>query len=444
MSSYNAENVFYLKETARWSYIVKKASSDDIAVIIDQAMADIEDSNPALKGAVSKNLYATLGADKSKLKSLIDEVNKIDAHRFQQEDLIGRVYEYFLQVYAASGTKEDGEFYTPACVVKLIAEMIEPYSGTVYDIILQSLIQFNFSFDILPLAGYEAFAREVVARSIVRVRGFLTIYGGGQLDPKLCEDFNPALYNIDRMERVIDANRDNVLGLKIRLSRGVVPEETGCDYLRAAVELADELNRRLGTALRVCVHTTNPPVRAGELAECLRPGDIYCHCYQGAGNPIVSEEGVVDPLILAARKRGVLFDAANGRGNFGLETAKRALKAGFLPDIISSDLTVDKFNMPPYAKNLPLVLSKYLALGMDLMEIIKAATMVPAEVMGMDGEIGTLRPGAYADIAIFALRDKQYVQKDFCDTELLCRQLLVPQLTMLAGEIQYCQSDFYL
>lgn len=133
VSSYNAENVFFLKETARWSYIVKHASADDIAVIIDQAMADIEDSNPALKGAVSKNLYATLGADKSKLKSLIDEVNKIDEKRFQEEDLIGRVYEYFLQVYAASGTKEDGEFYTPACVVKLIAEIIEPNSGTVYD-----------------------------------------------------------------------------------------------------------------------------------------------------------------------------------------------------------------------------------------------------------------------------------------------------------------------
>lgn len=133
VSSYNAENVFFLKETARWSYIVKHASADDIAVIIDQAMADIEVSNPALKGAVSKNLYATLGADKSKLKSLIDEVNKIDEKRFQEEDLIGRVYEYFLQVYAASGTKEDGEFYTPACVVKLIAEIIEPNSGTVYD-----------------------------------------------------------------------------------------------------------------------------------------------------------------------------------------------------------------------------------------------------------------------------------------------------------------------
>lgn len=132
-SFYNAVNVFYLKETARWDYIVKNAGANDIAVILDQAMADIEESNPALKGALSLNLYATLGAPKEKIKQLIDEVNKIDESRFHEEDLIGRVYEYFLQVYAASGTKEDGEFYTPACVVQLIAEMIEPYSGVVYD-----------------------------------------------------------------------------------------------------------------------------------------------------------------------------------------------------------------------------------------------------------------------------------------------------------------------
>ena len=133
VSFYNAVNVFYLKETARWSYIVKNASANDIAVIIDQAMADIEGSNPPLKGALPLNLFASLGADKSKIKDLIDNVNQIDEQRFQEEDLIGRVYEYFLQVYAASGTKEDGEFYTPACIVKLIAEMIEPYSGVVYD-----------------------------------------------------------------------------------------------------------------------------------------------------------------------------------------------------------------------------------------------------------------------------------------------------------------------
>lgn len=132
-SFYNAVNVFYLKETARWSYIVKQASANDIAVIIDQAMADIEESNPPLKGTLPLNLFASIGADKSKIKDLIDNVNLIDEKRFQEEDLIGRVYEYFLQAYAAAGTKEEGEFYTPACVVKLIAEMIEPFSGVVYD-----------------------------------------------------------------------------------------------------------------------------------------------------------------------------------------------------------------------------------------------------------------------------------------------------------------------
>lgn len=132
-SFYNAVNVFYLKETARWSYIVKHASANDIAVIIDQAMADIEDRNLPLKGTLPLNLFASLGADKSKIKDLIDNVNLIDEKRFQEEDLIGRVYEYFLQAYAAAGTKEEGEFYTPACVVRLIAEMIEPFSGVVYD-----------------------------------------------------------------------------------------------------------------------------------------------------------------------------------------------------------------------------------------------------------------------------------------------------------------------
>ena len=89
--------------------------------------------------------------------------------------------------------------------------------------------------------------------------------------------------------------------------------------------------------------------------------------------------------VLKARERGVIFDAANGKGNFGLKAAKRALAAGFLPDVISTDLTVDKFNMPPYAKNLPLVISKYLALGLDFNTIIRAVTETPARLMGLEG-----------------------------------------------------------
>jgi type I restriction enzyme M protein len=134
-SFYLSENVFYLNETSRWSFIVKNAKQDGIAVIIDTAMKDIEDGNPPLKGALPQNFYATLGTRPEQMSALISEIDKINEERFHDRDLIGRVYEYFLQVFAIdSGTSnEKGEFYTPASIVQLIAEIIEPYSGVVYD-----------------------------------------------------------------------------------------------------------------------------------------------------------------------------------------------------------------------------------------------------------------------------------------------------------------------
>jgi len=133
-SFYRSESVYYINETARWSYIVTNASKNDIAVILDKAMADIEDRNPPLKGALPQNFYATLGTRKEQIKGLIDEINKIDESHFKDRDLIGRVYEYFLQVFAIdAGQGGKGEFYTPAGIVQLIAELIEPYDGIVYD-----------------------------------------------------------------------------------------------------------------------------------------------------------------------------------------------------------------------------------------------------------------------------------------------------------------------
>ena len=98
---YNATNVFYLNETSRWNYIVKKASSNDISVILDKAMLDIEEKNSTLKGALPLNLFSNLNVEKSRIKELIDNVNKIDERQFQEKDLVGRVYEYFLRAYAA-------------------------------------------------------------------------------------------------------------------------------------------------------------------------------------------------------------------------------------------------------------------------------------------------------------------------------------------------------
>jgi type I restriction enzyme M protein len=135
VSFYRSDNVFYIPETARWNYIVSKASQSDIAVILDTALKDIQEKNTDLVGALPTNFYVSnLGGKQKEIKSLIDEVNKIDEAKFAEKDLIGRVYEYFLQAFSIDSTgQENGEFYTPASIVELIAELIEPYDGVVYD-----------------------------------------------------------------------------------------------------------------------------------------------------------------------------------------------------------------------------------------------------------------------------------------------------------------------
>lgn len=130
---YTMKNVFYLPEDARWSFIKKHAKQDDIALKIDSALFSIEKVNKSLKGALPDNYFSRLGIDSSKLSALIDTINNIQTAKDKEEDIVGRVYEYFLGRFAASEGKGCGEFYTPKCVVNLIAEMIEPYKGKIYD-----------------------------------------------------------------------------------------------------------------------------------------------------------------------------------------------------------------------------------------------------------------------------------------------------------------------
>ncbi|TQV71407.1 type I restriction-modification system subunit M [Aliikangiella marina] len=134
---YAKDNVFYLPEEARWSFVQINAKQDDIAVKIDTALHTVEKNNASLKGALPDNYFSRLGLDSSKLAALIDTINNIDTManecHMTEEDLVGRVYEYFLGKFAASEGKGGGEFYTPKAVVSLIAEMIEPFKGTIYD-----------------------------------------------------------------------------------------------------------------------------------------------------------------------------------------------------------------------------------------------------------------------------------------------------------------------
>lgn len=130
---YNAKNVFYIDTESRWSFIMENAKQNDIAIKIDKALADVEKANPTLKGALPSNYYSSLGLDKTKLSALLDEINKIDTLKDRENDLIGRVYEYFLGKFAIAEGKGKGEYYTPKTIVNLIAELIQPYKGKIYD-----------------------------------------------------------------------------------------------------------------------------------------------------------------------------------------------------------------------------------------------------------------------------------------------------------------------
>jgi type I restriction enzyme M protein len=130
---YTMKNIFFLPEASRWSYIVGNAKQDDIAIKVDTALSTVEKHNKALKGALPDNYFSRLNLDSSKLAALIDSINNIDTAADHSNDVVGRVYEYFLGKFAATEGKGGGEFYTPKCVVNLIAEMIEPYQGKIYD-----------------------------------------------------------------------------------------------------------------------------------------------------------------------------------------------------------------------------------------------------------------------------------------------------------------------
>ncbi|WP_159183353.1 type I restriction-modification system subunit M, partial [Escherichia coli] len=137
---YQQDNIFYLPEEARWSFIKQNAKQDDIAVRIDTALSTIEKRNPTLKGALPDNYFSRQNLETKKLASLIDTIDNIetlahetDVETLSKEDLVGRVYEYFLGKFAATEGKGGGEFYTPKCVVTLLTEMLEPFQGKIYD-----------------------------------------------------------------------------------------------------------------------------------------------------------------------------------------------------------------------------------------------------------------------------------------------------------------------
>jgi dihydroorotase len=184
---------------------------------------------------------------------------------------------------------------------------------------------------------------------------------------------------------------------------------------------------------RVMLHCTNPPRPLAELLALMRPGDIVSHFLHGRGHGILDAQGKVSKEIRAARERGIVFDVAHGRMHVNFPVVRAAFAEGFYPDTISSDLTSG--GAAGCVKDLPTTMGKFLSLGMPLPDVVRAVTSNPAKAIGRDGRLGTLKPGAVADIAVFELEEGAFDYEDAHGQHITGRHRFVPTLTLRAGEI---------
>ncbi|TNE89377.1 MAG: amidohydrolase/deacetylase family metallohydrolase [Rhodobacteraceae bacterium] len=203
-----------------------------------------------------------------------------------------------------------------------------------------------------------------------------------------CEDLR--LLDARECLRVARENQDIVVGMKARVG-AKAGGNSGLAPLALAIEVADELG------LPVMAHIDNPPPTREEVLGILRPGDILTHCFRPFPNAPIHGDCSIRQEILEARERGIIFDIGHGYGGFGFRSARAMLAEGIRPDVLSSDVHVICVDGPAY--DVLAVMSKFMALGMTLTEVIAATTQNPARALRRD-DIGTLKVGAAGDATI--------------------------------------------
>jgi len=274
---------------------------------------------------------------------------------------------------------------------------------------------------------WGVFRHLALANSRTRLFAFVHISSiglAGGLAPG--EMLNIEYANVDGCAKAVAENPDVVLGVKVRITDSVVGQN-GLEPLRRAIRAAE----LVGKGTRVMCHIGAAPGNLSDLLDLLRPGDVLTHAYSGAGNNTV-QNGQLLPAARAAKQRGVIIDVGHGGGSFDFTICEPAMQQGMAPDTISSDIHSVSINTPGYP-TLPWVMSKFLALGMPLNEVVARTTVEPAKIIGRVPGLGTLQIGAPADLAIMDLVDGPVEFVDTRNNKRTGQRKLVPYLTIRGG-----------
>ncbi len=277
--------------------------------------------------------------------------------------------------------------------------------------------------------NFPGFRKHVIEPSAVRILAYLHISFAGifAFSHRIMvgESHDMRLMAPRETVEVIEANRDVIVGVKVRLGRHA-SGDSGIQPLEAAMQAAEQVG------LPLMVHIDEPPPSYEEVVDRLRPGDVLTHCFRPFPNTPIRPDGTVRPAVLRARERGVIFDIGHGKGSFAYATARPMLAAGFVPDTISSDVHLLCINGPAYDQ--VTTMSKFLCLGMDLSAVVAASTVNAAAALGRP-DLGSLRPGSVGDATLLRVREGRFDYEDVVGEIMVGDRRIVAEGAIIAGKV---------
>lgn len=262
---------------------------------------------------------------------------------------------------------------------------------------------------------------EVLALCNLSAIGLATFNRTGELLDRALADRDGAIATIREHPNIL-------VGVKIRAGAHLIGTgKSGWDNFMDAVAVARE------TSTMLMVHIGDTPMSVPEILEHMQPGDCITHCFKGGPQRILDDDDHVWSEVNAAADRGVIFDVGHGSGSFKWEVAEAAFRQGFLPQTISTDLHTLNVHGPVF--DMPTTMSKFLHMGLSLDQVVERSTYAPAKALLRDHEIGTLRPGTRADIAVLEEREGHFVFTDSAGTDRIGSRCLRAVATVCRGQI---------